>query len=219
MIRLAVFDCDGTLVDSQHVIFEAMRRTLSEAGHAPPPLDAVRRIIGLSLVEAVAALLPEQAHQDHVALAAAYRHHFRMLRSETGVREPLFPEVRDTLLALDRRDVLLAIATGKSRRGLDQVLAHHGLDGLFISLQTADDNPSKPHPAMLERAISEAGSRPEETLFVGDTTFDMIMARAAGARGVGVAHGYHAPPELLAAGAERVLDRFGELEALEGLPS
>ncbi|MDX1541523.1 MAG: HAD-IA family hydrolase, partial [Geminicoccaceae bacterium] len=108
-----------------------------------------------------------------------------------------------TLHLLESAGVLLAVATGKSRRGLEQVLGHHGLDHLFVSLQTADDNPSKPHPAMLERAIGETGSRPEETAFVGDTTFDMMMARAVGARGLGVAHGYHAREDLLAHGAER----------------
>ena len=217
MIRLIVFDCDGTLVDSQRVIVEAMWRTFEASGQAPPEAAAVRRVIGLSLVEAVRALRPELAPADHVQLAASYRDHFVALRQEAGIAEPLFPEVADTLSALDRAGVLLAVATGKSRRGLEQVLKHHGLDGLFVSLQTADDNPSKPHPAMLERAIDETGSRPSETMFVGDTTFDMLMARATGARGVGVAHGYHAPEDLLMAGAGSVIERFDELIGLAGL--
>ena len=94
------------------------------------------------------------------------------------------------------------------------MLDHHGLRPLFVTLQTADGNPSKPHPAMLERAMAETGSRPVETVFVGDTTFDVEMALAAGVRAVGVAWGYHPPEELAAAGAERVLDSFAELTPL-----
>ena len=212
-----VFDCDGTLVDSQHVILEAMRRTLEAAGQPALDADRVRRIIGLSLVEAAAELRPDLDPDQHLQLALSYREHFVALRREIGVAEPLFPGVARTLHLLESAGVLLAVATGKSRRGLEQVLGHHGLDHLFVSLQTADDNPSKPHPAMLERAIGETGSRPEETAFVGDTTFDMMMARAVGARGLGVAHGYHAREDLLAHGAERIVESFDEFVKLAGV--
>ena len=120
----------------------------------------------------------------------------------------------ELLHKLERADLLLGIATGKGRRGLETVLTHHGLRALFATLQTADDNPSKPHPAMLERAMAETGSRPGETVFVGDTTFDAEMARGAGVRFVGVAWGYHTPEELAAAGAERLLESFTELPPL-----
>jgi phosphoglycolate phosphatase len=212
-----VFDCDGTLVDSQYVIYEAMRRTLEAAAEVAPGIDAVRRVVGLSLVEAIGQLRPDLSADDHVELAASYRLHYQALRREHGVVEPMFPEVASTLRALDRAGLLLALATGKSRRGVERVLAHHGLDRLFVSVQTADDNPSKPHPAMLERAIEETRGQAHETVFVGDTTFDMMMARGVGARGIGVAHGYHAADELLEAGAERVIDRFEELLDLPGL--
>ena len=211
MIRLAVFDCDGTLVDSQHVIFESVRRALLEHGREVPPLHEVRAMIGLSLVEAMGYLLPQTDEAERFALAQSYKEHFRSVRAEAGVQEPLFPLVRETLGELDRRGVLMGIATGKSRRGLDLVLSHHDLGHFFITLQTADGNPSKPHPAMLERAMAETGCTRAETLFVGDTTFDMTMGRSAGVRSLGVGWGYHPPSSLEPAGGARVLERFDQV--------
>ena len=145
-----------------------------------------------------------------ISLVASYRANWRLLRSQ-GVLEPLFPRTREVLDMLGRNGHLLGVATGKSRSGLLEVLDHHGLTALFVSFQTADRHPSKPHPSMLEEAMRETGSAPAETLMVGDTSFDMEMARAAGARAIGVAWGYH-PPELLeAAGAELVLGDFDQL--------
>jgi phosphoglycolate phosphatase len=145
-----------------------------------------------------------------VSMVATYRASWRLLRTQ-GVLEPLFPGTREILDMLDRTGHLLGVATGKSRSGLLQVLDHHGLTARFVSFQTADRHPSKPHPSMLQEAMRETGSEPSETLMVGDTSFDMEMARAAGARAIGVGWGYH-PPELLeAAGAERILERFDEL--------
>lgn len=211
MIRLVVFDCDGTLVDSQHVIFEAVRRALVEHGQPVPPLSQVRAMVGLSLVEAIGHLLPETDEGLRVAIAASYRTHFRQARAEVGVQEPLFPLVRETLSELGRRGLIMAVATGKSRRGLDLVLAHHRLGPFFTSLQTADGNPSKPHPAMLQRALAETGSAPKEAILVGDTTFDVTMARSAGVRALGVTWGYHPPSSLERAGAARILARFDQV--------
>jgi phosphoglycolate phosphatase len=210
MSRLIVFDCDGTLVDSQQLIVEAARRTLLAHELAPCEAAAVRAVIGLSLELALAQLVPEADERTLISLVATYRATWRLLRTQ-GVLEPLFPRTREVLGALDRSGHLLGVATGKSRSGLLEVLDHHGLTALFVSFQTADRHPSKPHPSMLEEAMRETGSAPAETLMVGDTTFDMEMARAAGARAIGVAWGYH-PPELLeAAGAELVLDDFDQL--------
>lgn len=214
-----MFDCDGTLVDSQHVIFESVRRALADHGRPVPPLHEVRAMVGLSLVEAIGYLLPETDEAERVSMTESYKAHFRVVRSEVGVQEPLFPLVRETLDELERRRVLMGIATGKSRRGLDMVLAHHALAGYFTTLQTADGNPSKPHPAMLERAMAETGCAPDETLFVGDTTFDMRMAQSAGVRALGVAWGYHPPSSLAPAGANRVLERFDKvLEEVSSWP-
>jgi phosphoglycolate phosphatase len=210
MSRLIVFDCDGTLVDSQQLIVEAARRTLLAHELAPCEAAAVRAVIGLSLELALAQLVPDADERTLISLVATYRATWRLLRTQ-GVLEPLFPRTREVLGALDRSGHLLGVATGKSRSGLLEVLDHHGLTALFVSFQTADRHPSKPHPSMLEEAMRETGSAPAETLMVGDTTFDMEMARAAGARAIGVAWGYH-PPELLeAAGAELVLDDFDQL--------
>jgi phosphoglycolate phosphatase len=214
LTRLVVFDCDGTLVDSQHVILDSMRAAFRAEGLQEPSAAAVRRIVGLSLIHAVAALLPGAGRATWEAVAERYKAAFHEARKRPDFREPLFPGARDALHGLEGAGLLLGVATGKSRRGLDAVLDHHGLRPLFVTLQTADDNPSKPHPAMLERAMAETGSRPAETAFVGDTTFDVEMALAAGVRAIGVAWGYHPPGELADAGAERVLDSFTELPPL-----
>ena len=210
MSRLIVFDCDGTLVDSQQLIVEAARQTLLAHELEPVEANAVRAVIGLSLELALAQLVPDADERMLISLVASYRANWRLLRSQ-GVLEPLFPRTREVLDMLGRNGHLLGVATGKSRSGLLEVLDHHGLTALFVSFQTADRHPSKPHPSMLEEAMRETGSAPAETLMVGDTSFDMEMARAAGARAIGVAWGYH-PPELLeAAGAELILGNFDQL--------
>ncbi len=214
MIRLIVFDCDGTLVDSQHVIVAAAGRAFRAYGLEPPSVAAVRAAIGLSLELAIAAWRPETEVAERTQLAEAYRTAWRALRDQEGVREPLFPGALAALMELDRQGCMLAIATGKSRPGLLSVLEHHGLASLFVSLQTADRHPSKPHPSMLEAAMAETGSAPEETLMVGDTSYDITMARAAGVGAIGVAWGYHPVDNLLAAGATTILESFEDLIAL-----
>ena len=219
-MRLIVFDCDGTLVDSQHLIVEAMSRAFLGHGLTPPPADAVRQVVGLSLAEAVAGLAPALSFDRCAAIAESYKEAFRALRRDRpDLIEPMFDGARGVLVELDRRGHLLAIATGKSRRGLAAVLAHHEIDRLFVSLQTADHHPSKPHPAMLDQAMAETGSRPDETIFVGDTTFDVAMALAAGVRPIGVAWGYHPVLALRHAGAEHILERFEEVLELVNEPS
>jgi phosphoglycolate phosphatase len=215
MTRLIVFDCDGTLVDSQQLIIAAARETLLAHDLAPLPAEAIRAVIGLSLDLAFMKLVPEADSRTLASLVEAYRIAWRTLRAQ-GAREPLFPRVAEVLGMLDGRGHLLGVATGKSRPGLLDVLDHHGLSTLFVSLQTADLHPSKPHPGMLEAAMRETGSNPEYTLMVGDTTFDMEMARAAGARAVGVAWGYHPTALLEAAGAETILHGFDQLLDLVG---
>jgi phosphoglycolate phosphatase len=141
------------------------------------------------------------------------------MRRAALFHEPLFEGARETLHALERRGHLLAIATGKSDRGIAAVLRQHALEHLFASLQTADRHPSKPHPAMLEAAMWETGSGSHETVMVGDTSYDMQMARAAGVRAIGVGWGYHAPSALELAGAEIILDRFEQLLELAAAPA
>lgn len=206
MNRLAIFDCDGTLVDSQANICLAMEAAFASAGLPAPERHATRRIVGLSLVEAMQALLPNADADLHIALAADYKAAFWRLRAEGLVEEPLFDGIADLLDRLRDDGWLLAVATGKSDRGLAHVLDHHGLTGHFISLQTADRHPSKPHPSMIAQAMADAGAAPETSAMIGDTSYDVLMALAAGTQALGVGWGYHAPEELTALGAHAVAD-------------
>lgn len=218
MIRLAVFDCDGTLVDSAGVICAAMDLAFERLGLDPPPHAATRRIVGLSLVEAMAALRPGDDPALHARLAASYRDAFTAVRGRPGFAEPLFPGALAALAAIEEAGWLLGIATGKSDRGLARVLEAHGLHARFVTRQTADRHPSKPHPAMLSAAIAEAGAG--HAVMIGDTVFDMAMAQAAGADALGVAWGYHGAEELAQAGARAVAARFDDLPALlEDVPA
>lgn len=207
MNRLAIFDCDGTLVDSGATIHAALAASFEQNGLAQPSVDGSRRIIGLSLTEAMAALLPGLSIEQHRVLAEDYKRAFWELRAAGKVEEPLFDGVTELLDALEADGWLLAIATGKSDRGLKHCLESHGIHARFVSLQTADRHPSKPHPSMAEQAISDAGAAPETTIVLGDTSFDMAMAAAAGAAPIGAGWGYHETQELFDAGAIAVAER------------
>jgi phosphoglycolate phosphatase len=215
-LRLAVFDMDGTLIDSQVVILEAMSRGFEAAGLTPPPAEATLSIVGLSLPEAVATLAPELPAAEVARVADLYKASFVQIRAETGgeAAAPLYPRAREALDALaGRASLLMGVATGKSRRGVDHALAVHDLGGVFHTLQTADDHPSKPHPSMLLRALAETGAEARDAVMIGDTEFDMEMARAAGMGAVAVTWGYHPEARLRAAGAQAVIHGFDELEA------
>ena len=214
MTRLAVFDCDGTLVDSGATITAALRITFEQNGLDVPPPSLSRKVIGLSLVESMAALMPDLPVERHIELAEDYKLAFQKLRAAGAVEEPLFEGVPDLLDTLEDDGWLLAVATGKSDRGLKHCLELHGIHARFVSLQTADRHPSKPHPSMVEQAIADAGAGPETTIVVGDTSFDMAMAANAGATGIGAGWGYHDAHELLAAGAVGVAEEPGDVLAL-----
>lgn len=215
MVKLAVFDCDGTLIDSQVNILRAMRQAFERHGLAPPPAHATRRVVGLSLVESMRVLLPDAKPALHASLAEAYKGAFQRLRADRSLDpEPLYPGIAPLLERLRARGWQLGVATGKSDRGLALALAHHGLADHFVTLQTADRHPSKPHPAMLEAALAEAGAAPGEAVIIGDTVFDIAMGVAAGVRAIGVDWGYHDAGELIDAGAIGVA---ANAEALQGL--
>lgn len=214
MLRLALFDCDGTLVDSQADICAAMDLAFSAAGLAPPHRQQTRRVVGLSLLEAMRQLHPEGADDDHAALADHYRHAFRQRRSSGAVEEPLYDGIAALVRDLDQAGWLLGVATGKSDRGLAHCLETHGLTGHFVTLQTADRHPSKPHPAMVEAALAATGADREGTVMIGDTAYDMAMARAAGVRAIGVSWGYHETEDLIGAGADVVAHTVAELRNL-----
>ncbi len=206
MNRLAIFDCAGTLVDSQHNICLAMEDSFARAGIAAPLRHDIRRIVGLSLYEAVAALLPGHEHELVVQVAEDYKSAFQRLRGNGLIDEPLFDGIAELIDELNAAGWLLGVATGKSDRGLAHCLAHHGLADRFVTLQTADRHPSKPHPSMIHQAMADAGAAPETTLMIGDTAFDIGMAVAADCHAIGVAWGYHDADELFAEGAHHVAD-------------
>jgi len=209
--RLAVFDVDGTLIDSQHAIVAAMEAAWRAHGLGSPEPASVRRVIGLSLVEAVAVLLPGMAESDHVRIAHSYKDAFGALCRKPDHEEPLFPGAREAIDALAADGWLIALATGKSRRGVWRMLDAHGLEACFQSIQTADDNPGKPHPAMLIRAMAETGASASETVMIGDTSYDMVMARNAGVGAIGVSWGNHLSAELVEAGAHHILESYADL--------
>ncbi|MEP3420539.1 MAG: HAD-IA family hydrolase [Erythrobacter sp.] len=204
MTNLAVFDCDGTLVDGQADICDTMESAFDRAKIAPPSRHDIRRIVGLSLPVAIRQLSPELDEDQVRHVVEFYKSSYFARRQEGMLHEPLYDGIADLLHRLRDAGWSLAVATGKSDRGLNAVLAAHGLSDLFISLQTADRHPSKPHPAMLEAALLEAGVDTADAVMIGDTSFDMQMARTANVRAVGVAWGYHETPELMATGADIV---------------
>ncbi|MEP9367083.1 HAD-IA family hydrolase [Xanthobacter sp. VNH20] len=210
---LVLFDCDGTLVDSQHAIVEAMSAAFVSCGVVPPERAEILSVVGLSLPETFAVLSRGAVDFPVEALEAAYRSTYRTQR-EAAPTEPLYPGARETLEALRcRTDLQLGMVTGKARRGVGRVLTGHQMEGWFSTIQTADDAPSKPHPAMVLQAMAEVGAEPALTVVVGDTTYDMEMAKAAGAFAIAVGWGYHEPAALLAAGADLMVERFADLPA------
>ena len=208
MNRLAIFDCDGTLVDSGAAIHRALQTAFECHGLDCPPPAVSRKVIGLSLSEAMAALAPEA---DHESLSRSYKDAFFAMRQGGQLEEPLFDGISLLLDALEADGWLLAVATGKSDRGLRACLESHGIHARFVSLQTADRHPSKPHPSMALAAIAEAGAVPETSVVIGDTSFDIGMALAAGAGAVGAGWGYHDAEELAAAGAHGIAGEPGDV--------
>lgn len=212
-LRLVIFDVDGTLVDSQGDIVASMHHAFGAIGAPTPDRAAIVGIIGLSLDVAMARLAPDLDAADHAALVEGYKRSYMALRAEVGAAQssPLFPGTRAMLEALGARDdLLLGVATGKSRRGLDKLLEGHGLERAFVTQQVADFHPSKPHPAMLHAALRETGAEACDAVMIGDTTYDMDMARAAGIGTIGVTWGYHPAADLR---ADHVLRNWGDLPA------
>jgi len=213
-VRLAVFDCDGTLVDGQHSIIAAMREAF-RAEHLPePPADDVRRIVGLPLLDAVARLAPGADPFRLAAVGRNYKEAYARIRAGGGHFEPLYPGVFAVLDSLRRAGFELAVATGKSRRGLAATLDYHGLSQYFTTVKTSDDGPGKPNPHMLIYAMAETGADASQTVMIGDTVFDVEMALSARVAAIGVAWGYHEDAELKAAGAAAIAKSFGELPGL-----
>jgi phosphoglycolate phosphatase len=213
--RLVVFDCDGTLVDSQHNIVAAMTEAWRRHGLEDPTPDLVRRQVGLTLEIAIARMLATDDQGGDpafvAALAQTYREIVHDLRQRADLEEPMFDGMRALIEALEAPEIFLGVATGKNMVGLEHTLQALGLRQRFHTLQTADRCRSKPDPEMVLRAMAETANVADSTVVIGDTSFDIEMARAAGATTIGVAWGYHPAQELHAAGAVAVLQHPAEL--------
>ena len=212
-MQLLIFDIDGTLVDSQDVIVEAQRRTFVAHGLPVPDRKTALSVVGLSLREAFEALAGADAPID--SLAEHYKTAFQDQRADPQRQAPFYPGALEVVARFGANEnFMLGVATGKSRRGVKHLFERAGWAPLFATVQTADDHPSKPAPDMILAALAETGVAPENAAMIGDTTFDMMMARAAGVRAIGVSWGYHEAEDLIEAGAERVIGSFDELDAL-----
>ena len=214
-MKLALFDCDGTIVDSAAVIHACMERTFDDFELVRPELAHTKSIIGLTLDIAIARLLGRPVDAEVAAMTARYKEHFLLYRQSGAALEPAYDGLLALIAALAARDdVILGVVTGKSRRGLDAILAHHGLSTSFFTTRTADDCPSKPHPAMVLECCAEAGIEPARTTVIGDAVYDMQMAVNAGARAIGVSWGYGPVEALRTAGAAEVVNQADEIAAL-----
>lgn len=210
--KLIIFDCDGTLVDSQHLIVAAMNQAFEMSDMAPPPRDAILGIVGLSLPEAIWRLSEGAEEEMVLKITDGYRDAFTALRQDPAHNEPMYDGALDAVRELaSRDDIVLGIATGKSQAGVRRLLERFELSDCFKTIQTADDAPSKPHPGMIERALAETGADAATALMIGDTSFDMEMARNACVSGLGVSWGYHPPEHLDASGAFAIADDYPHL--------
>ncbi|MEM6596135.1 MAG: HAD-IA family hydrolase [Pseudomonadota bacterium] len=216
-LKLVIFDVDGTLIDSLAHIKTAMTRAFDACGHIPPDEAAVRSIIGLSLPQAMRQLDPNLTDAELRAVVEAYKDSFnRSSTADVHAEAPIFAQAKATLERLnDHDELLLGVATGKSRRGLVRMMGVHALEGLFVTTQVADDHPSKPHPSMVEQALYETGVKAKNAVIVGDTSFDMEMGRNAGIGTIGVQWGYHADAAL-APFTDHLIPDFAALDAALG---
>jgi phosphoglycolate phosphatase len=186
---LIAFDWDGTLFDSTQIIVRSIQLAVADVGGTVPSNEAASYVIGLGLMQALAHAAPDVPEARYPELGQRYRHHYALHQNDIT----LFEGVLQLLLDLKERGHLLAVATGKSRRGLDEALQAVELKGCFDSSRTADETAGKPHPRMLHELMSEFGVKPERTLMIGDTTHDLQMALNAGCASVGVSYGAHEP--------------------------
>ena len=211
-MKLVIFDVDGTLVDSQHFIVEAQTRAFVAHGLPVPSRAEMLSIVGLSLVQAFEQLVPDG---PAASLAQAYRDAWSVMRLDPDYADEMYPGAVEAVNALAQRDdLLLGIATGKSLRGVHHLFDERGWHGRFATVQTSDGHPSKPHPAMVLKALAETGMAPADALMIGDTSYDMAMGRAAGVRTLGVTWGYHTRDQLMASGAERLVESYEDLMAV-----
>ncbi len=208
---LILFDCDGTLVDSQFSIIAAMHAAFQAEKLPVPDAETVRRVVGLPLVEAIARIASDQTAVMVERMAGHYKEAFSSQRRDESLHEPLYPGIGEVVIELHKAGCIVGVATGKSHRGLVATLEKHHLLPHFSTLQTADLGPGKPNPDMVYRALGETGVEAENCVMIGDTVFDIEMSRAAGIASIGVNWGYHPVDELTAAGADRIIRQSDQI--------
>lgn len=206
---LLIFDWDGTLMDSAGVIVACIQQASADVGWPVPSREAASHIIGLGLKEAVEALFPDKDESEHPALVERYRFHY--LGQDHEIQ--LFEGARELIQDLHQGGHMLAVATGKARRGLDRAFGHSGLEPYFLASRTADETFSKPHPAMIEELLDELMVAPERALMIGDTSHDLLMARNAGIDSLAAGYGAHPAERLGEYGPVAVCPSFAELAA------
>lgn len=212
-MKLALFDIDGTLMDSQAMILASMTAAFTTEGLPAPSRPEMLGVVGLSLVKAMSVLCPEHEPVRHESLAQAYKQAFWSYRTDGSFPEVPFDGALDLLRALKSRDdVLIGIATGKSQRGVRHIIDQFGLEGVFSTIQTSDDAPSKPHPGMILQAMDECAAAPQDTVMIGDAVFDIDMAHAAGVKAVAVAWGFQPTAALARVNPHIIVNSFNELE-------
>jgi phosphoglycolate phosphatase len=213
-LKLVVFDCDGTLVDSQHAIFRSMSGAFARYGLPNLSRDSVRRIVGLSLHNAISVLVPE-ANSDLIEnIRLAYSDEWKKMRANESLEEPLFPGALNAILQVEEAGWLLGVATGKSYDGVVATLSRYGILDKFITIQASDKVMlGKPNPEMIFAALDETNVDKSHAVMIGDTTFDIDMAINAGVCAIGVNWGYHDANELIASGAQCVINQFHELHS------
>lgn len=210
-LKLAIWDMDGTIVDSRDVIQTAMVRSFEKLGLTPPAYDETRKTIGLGLHEACQILAPD--YHDIASLAATYKESFVERRSEPGFKEPLYEGAVETLQRLSDEGWLIAMATGKSHQGIRAIFEMHPLSHYFDTIWCADDGPGKPHPFMCEEAMKAVGAEPHQSLIIGDAVHDITMGLNAGIHTLGVSWGFGTADELESVGAHEVHHDYASLGA------
>jgi len=209
---LAIFDIDGTLIDSRHMITQSMQTAFTACGYDRPDYDKVRSIVGLSLDVAIERIAPKGLGSSELgALVESYKTAFVHLYETQKVEEPLYAGAVDMLQSLKDEGWLVGVATGKSRRGLDRVIKTHNFEPVFDCHFCADDGPGKPEPYMVTTNLMALDVAPAHALIIGDTSFDMLMGKRAGVRAVGVDWGFHTKDEIQAGGADVIISSMIEL--------
>ena len=213
-LRLAVFDLDGTLIDSAASIVSSIHACWAACGFPEIDATAARRVIGLPWEESIRVLMPGSGAAELAMIRAYHEDVAAGRRPATPRDEKAFPGAHEALAALEAEDTLLAIVTSRGNHRVHDILSACGFAGRFLTIKTVDHGPGKPNPYLLRQAMAEAGVEPRDTVMIGDTTFDVQMARNAGTGAVGVNWGVHESHELTAAGAHHIAERFDEVPAL-----